>query len=120
MYVSRSTYSVLSSGCFGLGSVWAVAGAFKLLFGVRLSFVLLPPIGLERVSPELSLAVAAVFFVLAAWLGRRSRNDFAATDQSSVASTTPELLSATAECAEKPLSHARAAAEFIRREPDEG
>jgi hypothetical protein len=119
MHLSRSTHSVLSSTFFGLGSVWAVAGAFKLLFGVRLTFPLLPPIGLERVSPLPSLAVAAGCFALAAWLGRLSRSGSAAISDNALASTTTELLSSTAESMERPLSHGTPPSEYIRRQPNE-
>jgi hypothetical protein len=70
MVIPSSTRRSLASVCFGLGSVWAVAGAFKLLFGMRLTFPLLPAIGLERVSAVPSLAVAMGLFTAAALLGR--------------------------------------------------
>jgi len=57
---------------FGLGVIWGVAGAFALLFGTQMTFPLLPPLGLERVAPIPSLAVAVGLFLLGARLGRRS------------------------------------------------
>jgi hypothetical protein len=70
MPLSRPTRRALSSISFGLGSVWAVAGAFKLLFGVRLTLFFLPPIGLERVSVAPALGIAVGFFAVAALLAR--------------------------------------------------
>ena len=63
----------LAGGCFFLGSIWAAAGAFKLIFGVRITYPLLPPIGLERVNPLSALVVALGFCILGAWLERSSR-----------------------------------------------
>ncbi|HEX6806487.1 MAG TPA: hypothetical protein VF118_00785 [Gemmatimonadaceae bacterium] len=63
---------LISTSCFFLGSVWAAAGSLKLIFGVRITFPLLPPLGLERVSPVSACLLALGFFALAAWLGRGS------------------------------------------------
>jgi hypothetical protein len=45
---------------------------FKLIFGVRITFSLLPPLGLERVNPLPALVVAFGFCVFGAWLERTS------------------------------------------------
>lgn len=71
--ISNSARKAIAGGCFFLGSIWAAAGAFKLIFGVRITFSLLPPLGLERVNPLLALVVAFGFCVLGAWLERTSR-----------------------------------------------
>ena len=67
---SRSTRKVLANVAFGLGVIWAVAGAFALLFGTQLTFPLLPPLGLDRVAPISSLVVAVGLFLIGAYLGR--------------------------------------------------
>ena len=72
MRLSHSTRKTLAGCCFFLSSVWGAAGAFKLIFGIRITFVLLPPLDLERVSPVSALATALGFIVLGAWLGRTS------------------------------------------------
>jgi hypothetical protein len=94
MLLTRSTRDALSSISFGLGSVWAVAGAFKLLFGVRVTFPLLPPIDLSRVSPVPALGIAFGFFVASAWLSRRAVRGDAAPKSKGVASAdSPMFLS---------------------------
>lgn len=67
---SRSSRKVLANIAFGLGVIWGVAGAFALLFGTQLTFPLLPPLGLDRVAPIPSLAVAVGLFLIGAYLGR--------------------------------------------------
>ena len=71
--ISNSARRTIAGGCFFLGSIWASAGLFKLIFGVRITFSLLPPLGLERVNPLPALVVAFGFCVLGAWLERTSR-----------------------------------------------
>jgi hypothetical protein len=61
---------MLAGACFALSSVWAVAGAFKIIFGVRITFPLLPPLDLDHVAPVPSLLVAFALMILGAWLGR--------------------------------------------------
>ena len=68
--VSRSTRKALADCSYFLGSVWGAAGALKLIFGIRITFPLFPPIDLERVSPGPAIAVAVGLFALGAWLGR--------------------------------------------------
>jgi hypothetical protein len=71
--ISNSARKAIAGGCFFLGSIWAAAGVFKMIFGVRITFSLLPPLGLERVDPLPALVVAFGFCVLGAWLERTSR-----------------------------------------------
>jgi len=71
--VSRSTLKALADCCHFLGSLWGAAGALKLIFGVRITFPLFPPIDLERVSPAPAIAIAVGLFVLGGWLGRKGR-----------------------------------------------
>ena len=71
--ISNSARKTIAGGCFFLGSIWASAGVFKLIFGVRITFSLLPPFGLERVNPLPALVIALGFCVLGAWLERTSR-----------------------------------------------
>jgi len=60
----------LSSACFTFGSIWAAAGILKLVFGVRLTLPLLPPLGLEQVAVIPSLVTGLVLFATGAVLGR--------------------------------------------------
>jgi hypothetical protein len=71
--VSRSTRKVIAACCFFLSSVWGAAGALKIIFGVRITFPLFPPIGLERVAPAPALIVSLALGFLGAWLERTSR-----------------------------------------------
>lgn len=68
--ISRSTRKALADCSYFLGSVWGAAGALKLIFGIRITFPLFPPIDLERVSPGPAIAIALGLFALGAWLGR--------------------------------------------------
>lgn len=68
--ISRSTRKALADFSYFLGSVWGAAGALKLIFGIRITFPLFPPIDLERVSPGPAIAIAFGLFALGAWLGR--------------------------------------------------
>lgn len=68
--ISRSTRKALADCSYFLGSVWGAAGALKLIFGIRITFPLFPPIDLERVSPGPAIAVALGLFALGSWLGR--------------------------------------------------
>ena len=67
---SQSSRKVLANVAFGLGVIWGVAGAFALPFGTQLTFPLLPPLGLDRVAPIPSLAVAVGLLLIGAYLGR--------------------------------------------------
>jgi hypothetical protein len=69
--MSRSLKAGLSGACFALGAVWALAAALKLIFGVAVSFPLLPPFSLEQVDVTKSIIVALILFAVAALLGRR-------------------------------------------------
>lgn len=80
MSLSHSTRNTLASICFFLGSVWSFAGAFKLIFGIRITFLLLPHIDLERVSPLPALAVSVVCFALGALLKRTPATQLDRTD----------------------------------------
>ena len=53
-----------------LGTIWTAAGALKLIFGVRITLPLFPPLDLQQVSvwPSLGIGLALVF--LGAWLRR--------------------------------------------------
>lgn len=81
--ISRSTRKVLADCSYFLGSVWGAAGALKLIFGIRITFPLFPPIDLERVSPWPAIAVALGLFALGAWLGRGTET---AADRSEIGS----------------------------------
>ncbi|HET7552487.1 MAG TPA: hypothetical protein VFK04_14450 [Gemmatimonadaceae bacterium] len=112
--ISRSTRKVLADCSYFLGSVWGAAGALKLIFGVRITFPLFPPIGLERVSPGPAIAVALGLFALGAWLGRGTE---AAADRREIQSLEPSheaQLGAGGVVATPASSAARAAAPATR------
>ena len=56
--LNSSSRKVLSNVCFALSSIWGVAGVCKLLFGVRMTLIFLPPLGLERAAVLPALATA--------------------------------------------------------------
>ena len=62
--------SVLSSVCFGVGGIWALAAALKLTFGFAVHFPLLPRFGLEEVDVVTSVIVAVSLFAVGAVLRR--------------------------------------------------
>jgi hypothetical protein len=70
VHLTRSIRKALADCSYFLGSVWGAAGALKLIFGIRITFPLFPPIDLERVSPGPAIAIAVGLFALGAWLGR--------------------------------------------------
>lgn len=84
--ISRSTRKALADCSYFLGSVWGAAGALKLIFGIRITFPLFPPIDLERVSPGPAIAIALGLFALGAWLGRGTE---AAADRRGMESLEP-------------------------------
>lgn len=63
---------VLAKSCFALGSVWTVAGVLKLIFGVRITLLLFPPLDLDRVSPAPAIAIGLLLVFVGAWLERRA------------------------------------------------
>lgn len=73
MQLSERVRSSLSGACYTLAAVWAVAGTFKLIFGIRITFPLLPPVDLERVAAVPSLATAVALIATGAWLSRTAR-----------------------------------------------
>lgn len=75
--LSPSLRKVLAGVCFALSSVWAVAGSFKLIFGVRVTFPLLPPVDLQHVAPAPALTIALVLIFVGGWLGRTDLNSAA-------------------------------------------
>jgi hypothetical protein len=73
MRVSRPVRSALSGAAFAVGSLWAVAGLLHAIFGVAITFPLLPPLDLERISEVSAVAHALAFFAAGAVLGRWAR-----------------------------------------------
>jgi hypothetical protein len=72
MLLSRPLRRVLSSACFAISSVWAAAGVLKLIFGVRITFPIFPPIDLDRVAAVPAIGVALGLAVVGALVGRAS------------------------------------------------
>ena len=73
MPLSRSARDVLAGSCFALSAVWAVTGALKLVFGVRITLVILPPLDLAQIVPMRAFGVAVGWMLLGALLGRAGR-----------------------------------------------
>lgn len=69
--MKRSLRSALAVACFGIGAVWGLAAALKLIFGFAVSFPLLPPFGLEQVDVPISVVVSLGLFAAGAALARR-------------------------------------------------
>jgi len=67
---SAAARTVLSQLSFAVGSVWAVAGGGRLIFGERITLPILPALDLHQVQTGSALAVALGCFALAAVLGR--------------------------------------------------
>jgi hypothetical protein len=53
-----------------LGTIWTAAGVLKLVFGVRVTLPLFPPIDLERVAEWPSILVGLALVFVGAWLRR--------------------------------------------------
>lgn len=70
MQLTDSTRRLLAGACFALGATWAAAGTFKLVFGIRVTFPLLPPVDLDRVDAVPAIGIALGLMALGAWLGR--------------------------------------------------
>ena len=68
--MSPNVRRAIATCCHTLGMIWAAAGALKLVFGVRITFLLFPPLDLTRVHVGTSLAIAFVFLAEGAWLRR--------------------------------------------------
>jgi hypothetical protein len=73
MRLSSSVRASLGGACHALGGVWLVAGVLRLIFGVAVTFPLLPPVDLQRVVPGVALAVGGAFVAIGAWLTRSAR-----------------------------------------------
>lgn len=68
--ITARVRSIASRTCFALGAIWAVAGAMKMIFGVAITFPLLPPLALDQIDVPKSLLTAIVWCVLGALVGR--------------------------------------------------
>jgi ATP-dependent Clp protease ATP-binding subunit ClpC len=69
----RRALAPLAFLSFAFGTVWAAAGAMKLIFGIAISFPLLPPFGLENINAARSLAIGVILFAIGAVLRRKVR-----------------------------------------------
>ena len=73
MRLSSAMRRSIGEACHALGILWAGAGMLKLVFGVRISFPLFPPVDLSRVSPLPSLGVALALVTVGAWFRRSAK-----------------------------------------------
>lgn len=62
--------SYVSATCFAIGGVWAVAAALKMIFGIEITFPLLPPLALEKVDVMKSFIAALAWFAAGAVIRR--------------------------------------------------
>ena len=71
----NSVRTIVAKSSEVLGTIWAAAGALKLIFGVRITLPLFPPLDLQQVAvwPSLGIGLALVF--LGAWLRRTSADN---------------------------------------------
>lgn len=70
MLLTQSARRAVSGACFALGSLWAGAGVLKLLFGVRITLPIFPPLDLDRVLVVPAIGIGLGLAILGAWLGR--------------------------------------------------
>jgi len=75
MRFSSHLRTKLAGACHALGAVWAVAAVLRLVFGVAVTFPLLPPLDLERVQVLPAFAASLGLFLVGALLGRRRKDD---------------------------------------------
>lgn len=68
--MSPNVRRAVATCCRTVGVIWAAAGALRLVFGVRITFPLFPPVDLARVHVGSSLAIALAFLAAGAWLRR--------------------------------------------------
>lgn len=70
MRISNRLRATIAGACHAVGAVWAVAAVLRLIFGVAVTFPLLPPLDLARVHVVPAFAVALGLFALGALVGR--------------------------------------------------
>ena len=70
--MSSSRIRGIAKACAALGTLWTAAGVLKLIFGIRITLPLFPPLDLERVSILPSLTVGLFLVFAGAWLERLS------------------------------------------------
>jgi len=70
MRLSNRLRSGISGFCHTLGAVWAVAALLRLVFGVAVTFPLLPPLDLVRVHVVPAFAASLALFLVGALIGR--------------------------------------------------
>jgi hypothetical protein len=71
--LSRPLRSALAGAAFAVGALWAIAGTLHAIFGVAVTFPLLPPFDLAHISEASAFAHALAFFAVGAVLGRWAR-----------------------------------------------
>ena len=69
----RRLSAAVSALSFALGGLWLLAGTLRLVFGVRITLALVPPLALERIDVPAAFGMALGFTLLGALLGRASR-----------------------------------------------
>jgi hypothetical protein len=70
MRLSNRLRTTLAGACHAVGAVWAVAALLRLVFGVAVTFPLLPPLDLERVRVLPAFAASLGLFMVGAIIGR--------------------------------------------------
>ena len=70
MRLSNRLRTTIAGVCHGLGAVWAIAATLRLIFGVAVTFPLLPPLDLQRVQVGTAFAISLALFIAGALIGR--------------------------------------------------
>ena len=70
MRLSNRLRTTLAGACHALGAVWAIAATLRLVFGIAVTFPLLPPLDLARVQVLPAFAASLGLFLLGALIGR--------------------------------------------------
>jgi hypothetical protein len=66
----RRLAAAVSAVAFALGGLWALAGTLRLVFGIKVTLALVPPLALDHVEVLPAFGMALGFTVLGALLGR--------------------------------------------------
>jgi hypothetical protein len=114
METSSRIRAILARACTGLGTLWTAAGVLKLIFGIRVTFPVFPPIDLERVAAWPAVAIGLLLVFLGAWLQRVSTASANDAQILANASAVPLL---NTQLAEQPVKVSRKQESPIHRAP---
>jgi hypothetical protein len=115
MASSTRIRAILAGACTGLGTLWTAAGVLKLIFGIRVTFPIFPPIDLERVAAWPAVATGLLLVFLGAWLQRVSTAS--ANDDSQILANTTAVPLLNTHLAEQPVTVSGKQESHIHRAP---